>query len=261
MKNFIQSFIVMSLMLPISGLQAQNEAKQLVAEVVQAAGGIEKLRSLKDVEYEYTFKSKEKGIMDVSIERYIFDGEISFANYTTRQYFALPQMEGSMTQYFDGRKTVSHHNGELITDEQPAYVGHFFRKTNFYWFTMMYKLQDPGIQRKMMEDRRVGDVSYKIVEMTFGEGVGETSDRYVLYINPRTKMVDQFLFTVLGFGFKDPFLMKMKYEEVDGLMLSTYRAYTPANWEGEVIKEDWNEEISRDIKFNNGFTKANITKI
>ena len=112
-----------------------------------------------------------------------------------------------------------------------------------------------------MDDRKVGEVAYKIVEMTFGEGVGETSDRYVLYINPETKMIDQFLFTVLGFGFEEPFLMKMKYEEKDGLMLSTYRTYAPANWQGDVVKQEWNEEISKNIKFNNGFTNSSITKI
>ncbi|MEL6556716.1 MAG: DUF6503 family protein [Bacteroidota bacterium] len=261
MRNLIQLFLAVCLILSFGNIQAQNEAQQLIKEVVTAAGGIENLRSLQDVEYQYTFQSKDKGIKDVSVERYIFDGEISFAQYTARQYFVLPQMEGDLTQYFDGTKTVSHHNGQVITDEQAAYVGHFFRKTNFYWFTMMYKLLDPGIQFKMMEDRKVDNTNYQVVEMTFNEGVGETSDRYVLYINPETKMIDQFLFTVLGFGFKEPFLMKMKYEEVDGLMLSTYRAYAPANWEGKVIKEDWTEEISTNIKFKNNFDKTNITKI
>ena len=260
MKNLIQ-LLVIGIILNAHGLQAQDDARPLIKQVVNAAGGVQKLRALKDVEYEYTFRSKEKGIKDVSIERYIFDGEYSFANYTTREYYVLPKMTGSMTQYYNGVKTVSHHEGQLITDEQAAYVGHFFRKTNFYWFSMMYKLLDPGVNLKMMDDRKVGSVSYKIVEMTFGDGIGETSDRYVLYINPKTKMIDQFLFTVLGFGFKEPFIMKMEYEEVDGLMLSTYRAYAPANWQGEVIKQEWNEEISRKIKFNNGFTESSITKI
>ena len=257
--------LIYVLILSLTGLAqiavAQNEARELIKEVVTNAGGIEAFKNLKDVTYEYTFKSKEKGIKDVSIERYIFDGELSFAKYTSREYFALPDMKGTLVQYYNGQETWSKINNEQITEQQPAYVGHFFRKTNYYWFAMMYKLLDPGIKFKMYPDRKVEETTYKIVEMTFEDGVGETSDKYLLYINPETKLIDQFLFTVLGFGFSDPFLMQLEYEELDGLMFTTYRKYAPANWEGKVIKEEWNEQISKNIKFNNGFTEATITQI
>ena len=153
---------------------------------------------MKDVSYEYTFRSKEKGIVDVSIERYIFDGEISYAQYTDRQYFLLPDRKGIHTQLFDGSKIISKMDGKIISEEQPAYVGHFFRKTNFYWFNMMFKLLDPGVNLKELSDRKVDGKNYKIVEMTFGENIGDTSDKYILYINPQTNRIDQFLFTVLG---------------------------------------------------------------
>lgn len=241
-----------------STTNAQSTAQELIQEVVKAVGGVERLKQLHDVEYEYEFKSKESGIQDISKERYIFDGEVSFATYSKREYFVLPDRKGDLVQYYDGKKTVSTINGKTITEEQAAYVGHFFRKTNYYWFNMMYKLLDPGIRYKMMDDRKVNGIKYKVVEMTFEENIGDTSDRYILYINPDTKLIDQFLFTVLGFGFSDPFLMQVKYEKMDGLQLTTYRKYAPANWEGKVIKEQWNEQISRKIKFNNGFTASSI---
>ena len=53
----------------------------------------------------------------------------------------------------------------------------------------------------------------------------------------------------------------MEYEKVNGLNLTTYRKYAPANWEGEVIKEEWNEQISEHIEFNNGFTLTSISKV
>ena len=241
-----------------SVLHAEEDAQKLIDKVVTANGGMKTLKALKDVSYEYTFRSKEKGIVDVSIERYIFDGEISYAQYTDRQYFALPEMKGIHTQFFDGKTTVSKLDGKIISDQQPAYVGHFFRKTNFYWFNMMFKLSDPGVNHKVMPERKVNGTTYKIVEMTFGENIGDTKDKYVLYINPKTNRVDQFLFTVLGFGFKDPFLMKLDYEQINGIWVSTYRKYAPADWDGNVIKEEWNEQISKNIKFNNGFSLENI---
>ena len=251
--------IILCLILLFATSSVANDAQKLIHKVVEANGGVEALKALKDVSFEYTFRSKEKGIVDVSIERYIFEGEISYAQYTDRQYFVLPQMPGIHTQFFDGEKTVSKLDGKVLFEQQPAYVGHFFRKTNYYWFNMMFKLTDPGINLKMMPERKVEGMAYKVVEMTFGENVGETSDRYVLYINPETNRIDQFLFTVLGFGFKDPFLMKVQYEKVDGIYLSTYRKYAPADWDGKVVKQDWNEQVTTNISFNNGFNLDNIS--
>ena len=94
--------------------------------------------------------------------------------------------------------------------------------------------------------------------MTFGENIGDTSDKYILYINPQTNRIDQFLFTVLGFGFKDPFLMKVAYEKMNDIYVSTYRKYAPADWDGNVIKEEWNEQITKNVKFNNGFNLQSI---
>jgi len=258
MNNRLVNLILVLLISFASTLQGEETVQKLIDKVVKANGGIEALKAMKDVSYEYTFRSMEKGIVDKSIERYIFDGEISYAQYTDRQYFVLPSMKGVHTQFFDGVKTVSKMDGKIISEEQPAYVGHFFRKTNFYWFNMMFKLSDPGVNLRALADRKVDGQVYKMVEMTFGENIGDTSDKYVLYINPQTHRIDQFLFTVLGFGFKDPFLMKLKYEKINKIYVSTYRKYAPADWNGNVLKEDWNEQITKNVKFNNGLNMENI---
>ena len=81
-------------------------------------------------------------------------------------------------------------------------------------------------------------------------------DIYLLFINPETKLVDQFLFTVKAYNRTDPLLMEVEYEEIDGLKLTTYRRYTPSNWEAEIEEEtvQWVEEISENVQFNVGLT-------
>jgi len=37
----------------------------------------------------------------------------------------------------------------------------------------------------------------------------------------------------MDFGMADPNLMKVTYEEVDGLKIPSYRKYTAATWEGQ----------------------------
>ena len=91
--NKIIALFLVTFSIPFS-LIANGSASQLIQEVIEANGGKERLRALKDVSYQYTFRSQEKGIEDVSIERYIFDGEISFAQYTKREYFVVPEQKG-----------------------------------------------------------------------------------------------------------------------------------------------------------------------
>jgi len=257
MKNYINTVVQLTFLILTTTIFAQD-ASELITKVVKANGGVQSLHKLKDVSFDYTFKVSSKDIVDISTERYIFDGEVSYGLYSKRQVYALPQLKGTHTQFFDGTKTVSKVNGEMITAQQPAYIGHALRKTNYYWFAMMFKLVDPGVNHTLMPTRKVNGINYKIVEMTFGENVGEASDKYILYINPTTFRIDQFLFTAKGFGVTTPSLMKLKYEKINGIYLSTYRKYAPADWNGNVVKENWTEQFTKNVTFNNGFDKESI---
>jgi len=257
-KKFIK-IVSVAVTIFATSIQAQD-AKELISKVVEANGGVKALRKLKDVSFDYTFKVSANNIVDVSRERYIFNGEVSYAEYTKRQVYALPQFIGKHTQFFNGTKTISKINGTIITEQQPAYIGHALRKTNYYWFAMMFKLLDPGVNHKQLTDRKVNGVTYKTVEMTFGENIGESDDKYILYINPETYRIDQFLYTAKGFGVTEPSLMKLKYEKFGEVYLTTYRKYAPADWNGNVVKETWTEQFTANVKFNNGFDLESIQK-
>ncbi|MEL7002908.1 MAG: DUF6503 family protein [Bacteroidota bacterium] len=236
-----------------------NQGKKLVLEMIEAIGGKNGLYKAKDVEYTYSYVDPE-GLKDVSTERYIFDGEYSWAKFTTHDKFVSPGVDAEVIQGYDGSESWVTVGGQLSEEEQVLGLSDFLRKTNYYWFAMMFKLADPGLNYEYKGTRSVDSINYEIVEVTFGENIGDAQDTYVLYINPETKLVDQFLFTVMGFGIKDPLLMKVKHEEIDGLKLTTYRKYAPANWNGEVIAEQWTEEISENVKFNNGFEATAFAK-
>lgn len=236
-----------------------NKGKKLVLQMIQAIGGKDGLYKAKDVEYTYSYVDPE-GVKDVSTERYIFDGEYSWAKFTTHQKFVFPGVEGEVVQGYNGKASWTTLNGQASEDAQALQLADFLRKTNYYWFAMMFKLADPGVNYEYKDTREVDGINYEMVQVTFGDNIGDAQDTYLLYINPETYLVDQFLFTVMGFGRTEPLLMKVKHEEVDGLKLTTYRKYAPANWEGEVLEEQWTEEISENVKFNNGFELASFEK-
>jgi hypothetical protein len=94
-----------------------------------------------------------------------------------------------------------------------------------------------------------------LVEISFDAGVGDVADTYLLYINSQTKLVDRFLFTVMAFNMTNPFVMDVEYETVEGVKLPLRRRYTKASWNGKILDPDWTEEVSMNIKFNNGFSR------
>ncbi|MDN5211402.1 hypothetical protein QQ020_05050 [Fulvivirgaceae bacterium BMA12] len=237
-----------------------NQGKALIKEMVKAVGGIEALKSLKDVEYEYIYDVPGEGKKDVSLERYIFDGEYSWAKYTTHTKWVMPDVEGEVEQGYNGKESWVTLNGKIVEDSAVVKIGDFLRKTNFYWFCMMFKQLDPGMTYEYKGTQTVDGVDYELVKVGFEAHVGDAQDTYVLYINPKTKLVDQFLFTVMDFGMTNPLLTKIEYQTVEGIKVPASRKYIVSDWEGTVKGEDWIENYYKDVKFNNGFTEVQFQK-
>jgi len=250
--------VSLSMLLALTGELAADapDAKALVAKVVEEAGGVDALKKKADVEYTYLYRRGGTGALDVSVERYVFDGEKSWARYDV--YESLnPGGKGPVIQGYDGRSTWQTVAGVKSSDADSLKKADFLRKTNFYWFAMTFKLLDPGLQYEYAGRRKVGDIPYELVKVTFDAGVGDVSDTYLLYINPNTWRVDQFLFTVLDFGKTDPLLMMVEYERIDGVLLATKRRYTASDWSGQVTEDvKWTDEISIGVRFGNGFHES-----
>ncbi len=251
MRRTFAAAVCVFLLAP-SPADAQKDARRLVEGVVEAVGGLEALYALRDVEYTYTYRRAD-GSEDVSLERYLFDGERSWARYEKMR--GMPEGVSRVTQGYDGSETWVTHDGQLVEDPEVIRRADFSRKTNYYWFAMMFKLTDPGTRHEYEGTRTVDGVEYDVVRMTFGEGVGDVQDTYLLYINPRTHLVDQFLYTVLDYGRTQPSLKRVTYREVEGLMLPVRRVATGSNWDGEVLGEGWSEQIMEEIEFDNGFQR------
>ncbi len=249
-------FLVAVLFNPISA----KDAKALIEKMVAEVGGREGLYKLRDVEYKFIYHDLQQDKRDASIERYVFDGELSWAKYLEREMSVVPSVEGEMIQGYDGKETWVTIEGKLVEDSKILRMADFLRKTNYYWFTMMFKLLDPGLNYQHAGTRTVDGVEYDMVKITFDHNVGDVQDTYLLYINPKTHLVDQFLFTVLDFGVTEPSLMTVEYEEIEGLKLPTRRKYVKANWEGVPQNDRWIDEISKDIKFQNGFKEEMFEK-
>jgi len=234
------------------------KSKSLIDNLYEVNGGWDMLVSKKDVQYTYIYKDFKKGT-DMSTERYIFDGEASWGEYSQHEANVLPGMEGVAKQcYMDGEAKISC-AGKMITDPKAVGGTEFLRVANYFWFAMMYKLDDPGTHHKYMGQEEVNEVMYDKVSLSYNpQEVGkEVNDAYVLYFNPKTHLVDQFMFSLPALGVDKPILrMDLDYEKIDGVYIATTRrAYAP-NKEG--VYGQMGEYITKDIKFSNGFKKEDF---
>ncbi len=232
----------------------QNKGHELVYKMTQETGSYQDLLNLNDIVFNYTYRTPDQK-EDVSIESYIFNGELSHGSYLKHER-TLPNLKGKMQQGYNGKDFWLKMDGQEITDSSAIESVTFTRKTNFYWFAMMQKLLDPGIKYEYLGQNNIEGKLYDIVKITFNTADDVASDTYQLYINPETHLVDQFLFTVVSKNVTDPILMRVTYENVEGILLSTYRKYTKSDWEANVLKDAWVEEITKDIKFNQNLDRT-----
>lgn len=237
----------------------KNKGHELVSNMVQKVGTYKKLYNKKNVAYTYTYQTPD-GKFDISTEKYIFNGELSYGNYKQHER-TLPQLDGVMEQGFDGKEFWLKHNGKILTDDAALKRVAFNRPTNFYWFTMMQKLLDPGLNYEYLKEEIIGNKTYDVVKITFNSKDDKPTDIYQLYINKKTLLVDQFLFTVADFGkMETPFLMILEYEENNGMLIPSKRKYKPSTWNAQIDSSDWINVTWTNIKFNNKFMKEDFKK-
>ena len=242
----------------INNIQFKNKAHQLVYQTVEKTGNYSELSPKKDVVYTYTYKTPD-GKTDTSTEKYIFNNELSYGLYTKHER-TLTHLSGNIEQGYDGKEFWLKNNGEIILDSIALKRVAFNRPTNFYWFTMIQKLLDPGVNYEYIKEENIGNNEYDIVKITFNSEDNKPKDVYQLYINKNTKLIDQFLFTVIDFGKTDPFLMKLQYENIEGILIPTKRKYKNSNWNAKVTNKPWIFVNWTNIKFNNGLKIADFKK-
>jgi hypothetical protein len=234
-----------------------NKGHELVSNLVDKVGDHQALSAKKDVIYTYTYTTPD-GKSDVSTEKYIFDGELSYGKYEKHQR-TLPKLEGVIEQGYDGSNYWLKHNGAIVNDTTALKRVAFSRPTNYYWFAMFQKLLDPGLNYEHLGKETIDNKTYNIVKVSFDSKDDTPKDIYQIYINKETGLVDQFLFTVADFGlFETPLLMQVDYEEVDGFLIPNKRKYKKSTWKAEIDDAPWTHVTWTNIKFNNGLTKADF---
>ncbi len=243
--KLIFTLLLLTISTPVATAQ---DGKQLVAEMIEAVGGKSNFYKLKNVNYDYEYRNPKASMTFMSHETYSFHGEKSHAEYV--EHSVTAPKGGTVVEGFNGTDAWVSIDGTLTPAEQPNGFARFMRKTNYYWFSMFFKLLDEGVQHEFMGVKTVDEAAYNVVRVSFGENVGDAQDTYVLYINKKTKLVDRFLFTVMSFQMAEPQMMVLDYETVDGIKIGSKRKYIPADWKGNIKGNQWTTTNWTNIQFN-----------
>ena len=102
----------------------------------------------------------------------------------------------------------------------------------------------------------VNGINYDKVKVTYDPAMtGKTmNDMYILYINPTTKLIDQFFFSLPVAGVEQPvILMKLEYSKVKGLNLPLKRYIYAPGADGKPQAEAGTIQTITNLKFKNGF--------
>ena len=240
---------------PQEEILATNPGTALLEESIEAMGGMERYQQLHDVTYELTYRDMVSGKQDSSTEKYLYAGELSWATYHQHTKNVAPDKEGPVLQAWNG------HNAWLIVEDNfvpapPALrMVEFGRKTSFFWMNMMFKMLDPGTRHEQLPNRNFDGNSYEIVQVTYDENIGDAQDRFILYINPVSKLVEHFLFSNAFMGPEvPPRMMHVEFQVVEGIKFPKRQWYETADWEGNIVAggPPKSEKLYTDIKINTG---------
>lgn len=136
----------------------QNKGHELVYNMVKKVGDYGALLDKNDVIYTYTYKTAD-GKTDISTEKYIFKGELSYGSYKHHER-TFPDLEGHIEQGFDDNQYWLKHNGEIVNDKDRLKKVAFNRPTNFYWFAMFQKLLDPSVNYEFVREETINEAEY-----------------------------------------------------------------------------------------------------
>lgn len=116
----------------------------------------------------------------------------------------------------------------------------------------MYKMVDKGTIHKQFPNRVYNGKNFKIVEVTYEKNIGDVQDRFVLYINPESKLVEHFLFSNIHFSADaPPRMMHITFQNVEGMKFPKRMNYEQSDWDGNIIKTTNNLSILKEEKLQN----------
>ncbi len=179
---------------PIPPAVPSARAAGIADEVMKTLGGAAAWDATRYIRFD--FGSERDGV--VSARAHTWDKHtgryrLEAKNREGKPYVVLMNVntrEGSA--WLEGNKLTGDEEKKQLEQAYGAWVN------DTYWLLMPYKLKDPGVVLSDAGEKTEGGVTYDVLGLSF-ESVGLTpKDRYWVFVNRSTKLVDRWDFVLKG---------------------------------------------------------------
>jgi len=204
---------------------SDERAAKVADEVMKALGGKEAWDKTRYVRFDFGFERDGKlqtraHTWDKWTGRYRLEGQsqqgepfVVLMNVNSREGQAW--VEGQRQTGDEEKKLVERAYGTWINDT--------------YWLLMPYKLRDPGVTLTYDGEAKEGDATYDKVMLSF-DNVGLTpKDRYWVWVNRDTHLVDRWDFVLKGEAVPPTTFLWKDWRKVGNVKLAAERVNTRDN--------------------------------
>ncbi|MDA7916738.1 hypothetical protein N9B49_00800 [bacterium] len=246
-------------LLPVMNAQTMDrKSRELLDKLESRIGTHERLLEKRDIEVKYVYHSFKNGL-NITRERFIYDGEHSWAEYQTHFLPEYDVTAGTLRQALVHDQPYASIDGEMLNDAALADNILLHRRVNFYWMTMLYKLRDPGTHFEYIGTHEENGITYDKVHLTFDSEVIDKKrlDQYVLCFNRDTHMVDLYFWS----GGTERALDRLQKTTVEHQIIEG--VYIPVLRKVYGFAKDGSYELRTvtsytEVKFNQGFKPSDF---
>jgi hypothetical protein len=201
--------------------ESDTEAIEIAQSVIEAMGGWESWDQTRYLKWHFFGQRQhhwDRRTGDIRIA-----GSMRFRSEDPEEVLVLMNIHTKQGRGWDA-------DGNEITDaetlEALLAAGHSAWINDSYWLVMPYKLLDPGVTLKYVDERAMEDGRpADVLQLTFAEGVGDTPEnRYEVFVARDTGLVEQWSFFATAEDTEPGFTMPwLNWEPFGDILLATGR--------------------------------------
>ena len=169
---------------------------------------------------------------------------------------SLIEVKGKYKLGFDGTNIWVGPNRDSFPGKSPK----FTHNLHFYFIAIPFVFTDPGVTLKDEGLVKSGEKEYHLVNVTFGENVGDApEDQYNMYIDPVSNRVDFITYSVTYFDkSRATQYNALQYEWIDANGLLAPAKYIGYKWENEDLGDQRYESVIKNVRYEKATKAANF---
>jgi hypothetical protein len=238
-----------------------GEAGRVLQRAIDAAGGWERWRSLRDVSYisMLTIVDPQRQVTSDSIGWFmapLHDGaraRMDSLGLPTEVRFGI-----------DAHDTWIVSNGTAVTAPGQLALTRFDMVSSLFWFSLPFRLAEtPSTVSYLGEQAGEGGARWLRVKAEFDEGdPAVPGNWFILYLDADTGLIDHILGRLTA-----PFLRHelwvgqwLHYRDCDGIKKERQRKFFPADADGAIVGEMVAEQFVERVRFNTGYAPEHFSR-